>query len=193
VRYEILKPICRVDPSSVSFASLDDLRIAMPQVVGCTSEEEAVHEVRQLCPDAITMPTPVAVGSGTITLLGVIPFAAVSGDLGRPDDIPYAYFVYAIPDNGADRMLIKGRRSFSRDLWKLPVLHPPTYVPIGEREPGQGAHRVSLRANDFDNHWPLEAVAFTRHGKQVIYLAVNHSEISIEFLDPSIVIARRSS
>jgi hypothetical protein len=185
MRYTILRPAEPLDPRHAGFASLDELRAAMPSVRDCDLEVETMLEVRALYPDGIAMPVPVRLGSGDeVFLLGILP------DIGAPKNpdakIPFVLFVQAIPQHDADRRQIQKREQFSRRLWKPPVLKPTSPIIAHELD-------VELRATDLEQPTRTAVQLYARpdrHGFShwVLYLEVGGVEMSIELRDPGVQI-----
>lgn len=184
MRYYVLQPSSPVDPRELEFASLMDLRRELPIVAESDLESDAVDEVRRRYPNALAMPVPVDIGSGTTLLLGIVAGDARI-DAGR--SIPFVLFVHAVPESGRDKRDIVATTQYSRTKWRLPVLRPP------EHPAEVGHHQVSIRASDLDQFAAVDATTFRRDARQVIYVQVGDAEMSLEFQDPTIRISASQS
>jgi hypothetical protein len=176
MRYLILKPTEAVDPRELELASLANLHAAMPAVMDCETEAQAVAYVRRVLPDAVAMPVPVAIGSGQTFLLGIV--ADGSRRIDPDGEIPFALCVQAVAQNDADRHRMKKGQVFDRLAWKVKPVCPEL----------AHAYKVELRASDLDVPAFVDAKVGHHNGRLVIYVELGGIEMSLGFVEPMAIV-----
>lgn len=174
--YQILLPPAPLDPRQLGAASLDRLYEAMPCLIECDLEEEAVQAVHNVHPGAIAMPVPVPMGSGEVMLLGILDDVRKVPTETAPG-ILFSMFVYAVAESGSDRTRIKERKQFSRRAWRTPVQVPNLDV---RTQP------VEVRAADLETPMRVEANVGRVSGHLVVHCEVGGIAMSIRFEDPAL-------
>ena len=190
MRYLILRPATPVDPRRLTITSLQHLHEMFPVTVECSTETEAMESVRSTYPDALPMPVPVTVGSGEIFLLGIME-DAIKADVARlamtdveQSSFPFALFVQAVGDCGADRKQIANRKQFNRSVWRAPVVVPRDY----------DIHCIELRASYLENQVRTTVdVGRTPDGRLALRVLVNDVATSIVFDDADLALVDRDA
>lgn len=178
MRYLVLKPATPTDPRKLHLVNHDALLAAAPAIADCELESEAVMTVREMYPDAVAMPIPVQIGSGTEWLMAVV--ADSDADVGAPEaEIPFVLFVRAVPERGRDKQRIADNASFDRKKWKSPVHHATATT--------ANPFEIELRGTDLDTSVMATAiVGRLPDGRTVITTEVGGIEVSIAFKDRNV-------
>lgn len=176
MRYQILQPSAPLDPRKHHFDSLDAFHAVLPVVDADDLEEDAVASVRRRYPDALAMPCPVKIGSGTVWMLAII--EGISVPRNPDDDIPFVLFVRAQAETDRERKAIGDYKHWNRKLWKAPVLQPMIDTETVSMP-------VELRTSEIDEPRELHAtVGHARDGRVVIYCQLAGVELSLAFSEP---------
>lgn len=176
MRYQLLKPPSPFDIRSHEFKSVDGLLILAPVVDGCDAleENEAVSAVRSRFPDAVGLPVPARVGSGTIWLLAFLEDVH-ERTLSAEDRLPFVAFVRPIPENGKDRARIQQHQWCDPKKWRPPAKRARASTAL--------VHPVELRGTSLSSPVSAHAeIGIGRDGRPVIYLDMGGEQMSIELL-----------
>lgn len=145
--YRVLIPPTPRDPHHIHHASLDALVTwagGVPGPMVKLTEETAVRTVREHYPNAVGMPMTVRVGSGTMTVLGLLESIRsprpVTPEEAETFEIPFVALVLAVPETTADK---KPGRQFHPATWRVPP-RGPTFTLATHRD-------VELRSTELDN------------------------------------------
>jgi hypothetical protein len=180
--YRVLFPTTPRDPHRIHHASLDALVTwagGVPGPMLKLTEETAVRTVREHYPDAVGMPMTVRVGSGTMTVLGILESIRsphpVTPEEAETFEIPFVAFVLAIPETTADK---KPGRQFHSAMWRVPP-RGPTFALATHRD-------VELRSTELDNPIVMDVVeGADANGRRVIYGRMPAHEIALIFQAPT--------
>jgi len=181
MKYLVLKPPVAFDPRNRTFANLECLLELVPKVSTCDFEGDAADEVRELYPDALAMPTPVKIGSGTSWMLGII--ASVDTPRDPDAEIPFVCFVMAQAETDRERKKLATPKHWTQSLWKPQVVRPT----------GSITTPIEIRATDLPQPSMLDAkIGKTADGRTVLYATLGGIELSITFRDPDVAITAKS-
>jgi len=177
MRYSILKPASPTDPRHLVFGSQDELYAQLPRILECENEDETVLAIRSVYPDGLGMPIPLKMGSGVISLLGII------SDIHQPHDggaaIPFVMFVQPHPLNGADRRVL-----FDRKKWALRPKTPIVHDGVQPR-----TYQAELRSPELEQGVIIPLiVSRTEEGRLLLYAPVGDTQFSIELLDDKVAL-----
>jgi hypothetical protein len=167
-----------LDPRKRTFDSLEAFTGAAPEVevaLSADTEMACILELRKRWPNAIVMPIPVELGSGSTIMLGVLP--TVRGGVERGAEIPFVAFVRAQAENEADKKLFRKeahRMIFDPSVWKTPLDEPSSSFPMRTN--------IEMRSTDLDLPIMIDAdVGRNANGELVIAFDVGGGRASLTF------------
>lgn len=182
MRYQVLKAIAPLDPRNLNLVNIDSLFTVAPIAKDCELEAEAVMAVYELYPDAVAMPIPVTIGSGTVWLMAVVANAN-DNTLDPEGDLPFVLFVRAVSEFLIDKKRFKDHTVYDHRKWKAPVHHATatTAIPL----------EVEVRGSDLAAAVHTAAiVGRLPDGRLVMTVEVDGIAVSVAFKDPAVSLIR---
>ncbi len=175
MRYMLLIPEFTIDPRHLDTKSQDEFLLCFKSSSKLDHEVDAVESVRGMWPDAIVLPVPIRIGSGSAVVLGILP-NIYKHDLHRgKSDIPFVAVVQAISEASGEARAAARKNGadgpWTRKLWR---------VPVDDRGVSIDDVDVELRSSGHDTPLPMK-MRVTFHEGRAIFAGRTPGEVDMSF------------